>query len=112
MKNINEITKAEASEVKYILTDIDGVYDKNPREYPDAKLLTYVEDVEEIMDVAGGSGSKLGTGGMITKLIAAKIAKEHGIHTIIMNGNSPEGLYDIETGHINGTIINGGNKNG
>ena len=100
------------AELLIILTDIDGVYDKNPREHDDAKLLTYVEDVESIMDVAGGSGSKLGTGGMITKLIAARIAKQHGIHTVIMNGNNPEGLYDIETGHINGTVINGGNKNG
>ena len=91
-----------------ILTDIDGVYDKNPKQFSDAKLIPFAESADEIMDVAGGAGTSYGTGGMVTKLMAAKIAAKSNIHTIIMNGSSPERLYDIETGDIRGTVLNGG----
>ncbi len=90
-----------------ILTDIDGVYDSNPKEHNDAKMIDIVENVEDIMDVAGGAGSSFGTGGMITKLEAAKIAGVKGIHTIIMNGSAPKRLYDITTGTPVGTLIKG-----
>lgn len=95
-----------------ILTDIDGVYDKNPKQFSDAKLIPFAESADEIMDVAGGAGTSYGTGGMVTKLMAAKIAAKSNIHTIIMNGSSPERLYDIETGDIRGTVLNGGKTDG
>lgn len=96
------------AELLIMLTDIDGVYDKNPRQFSDAKLITFVEKADDIMGVAGGAGTSYGTGGMVTKLMAAKIAAESNIHTIIMNGSSPERLYDIETGDIRGTVLSGG----
>ncbi|MBR2973242.1 MAG: glutamate 5-kinase [Clostridia bacterium] len=90
-----------------ILSDIDGVYDSNPKEHADAKLINIVENVDDIMDVAGGAGSSLGTGGMVTKLEAAKIAGAKGIHTIIMNGSTPKHLYDITSGIPVGTLLKG-----
>ena len=83
------------------------MYDSNPKEHNDAKMIDIVENVEDIMDVAGGAGSSFGTGGMITKLEAAKIAGVKGIHTIIMNGSAPKRLYDITTGTPVGTLIKG-----
>ncbi len=99
-------TLAEAG-LLIILSDIDGVYDSNPKEHNDAKLIDIVESVDDIMDVAGGAGSSLGTGGMITKLEAAKIAGAKGIHTIIMNGSTPKRLYDITSGTPVGTLLKG-----
>ena len=62
-----------------ILTDTDGLYDSDPRQHPDAKLLTFVDRVtDEIMNSAGEAGSKRGTGGMKTKLDAAGYATENG----------------------------------
>ena len=66
-----------------------------------------IENVDDIMDVAGGAGSSLGTGGMVTKLEAAKIAGTKGIHTIIMNGSTPKHLYDITSGIPVGTLLKG-----
>lgn len=88
------------------MSDIDGLYDKNPREYPDAKLLEYVPRIDEtIKSYAGGAGSKRGTGGMVTKLQAAESAVRHGIPMIIVNGANPEILYDIFDGNFKGTYF-------
>lgn len=79
-----------------ILTDIDGLYDKDPRNNSDAKLIHTVDDItDEIRAFAGEKGSTLGTGGMITKVEAATIAKKAGITTIVANGEKPQLLYDI-----------------
>ena len=88
-----------------ILTDIEGVYDSNPKENKDAKLIDHVEHVDDIMCVAGGAGTGLGTGGMVTKLLAAKMAGEVGIHTIIMGGCNPKKLYDVVNGKPVGTLL-------
>lgn len=89
-----------------ILTDIDGYYDDNPRENPDARLIhTLTEISDEMIESAGGSGSDKGTGGMRTKLEAAKYAAAHGIETIIMSGDNPKKIFDIFDGHIIGTHI-------
>ncbi len=78
-----------------ILTDVDGLYDKNPA-LPDAKLIPYVERVTpQMINSAKEKGSEFASGGMITKLEAATIAKEHGIPTVIINGRRPEILYDL-----------------
>ena len=79
-----------------IFSDIEGLYDGNPKTDPDAKLISRVEDItDELKSVASGSGSNRGTGGMITKLEAAELATSHGIDVLITNGKNPERLYDI-----------------
>lgn len=87
-----------------IMSDIDGLYDKDPHTHPDAKLIPQVDEInEEIRLLAGGAGSKLGTGGMITKINAAKIATKNGIDMVIVNGREPENLYKIFDGVPTGT---------
>lgn len=77
-----------------IMSDIDGLYDSDPRKNPDAKLIPVVEEItDKIRELAGGAGTSLGTGGMITKINAAEIAVENGIDMIIMNGKNPDNLY-------------------
>lgn len=87
-----------------IMSDIDGLYDKDPHTHPDAKLIPQVDKInEEIRLLAGGAGSKLGTGGMITKINAAEIATKNGIDMVIVNGREPENLYKIFDGVPTGT---------
>ncbi len=89
-----------------LLTDIDGVYTKDPRTNSDAQLIEKVTQItKDLLDGANGAGSKLGTGGMITKLEAAKIAAESNIPTIITNGSNPNNLYDILDGKKVGTYF-------
>ena len=79
-----------------ILTDIDGLYTDNPRTNPDAKHIDVVDEItDEIMHMAHGSGSNRGTGGMATKLTAAKLSTEHGTDCIVLNGENPEILYNV-----------------
>ena len=87
-----------------LLSDIDGLYDADPHKNPDAKLISVVEKLDaRIYALAGGEGSSLGTGGMVTKLRAAKIATEAGCEMLIANGSRPEVLYDIVDGKSVGT---------
>ena len=87
-----------------ILSDIDGFFDKDPRLYKDAKLIEHIEQInEEIYQLAGGAGSRRGTGGMRTKLQAASLATAQGIDTIITNGKDPSILYQIIEGKKVGT---------
>lgn len=89
-----------------ILSDIDGLYDKNPTENPDAKLIPVVSKItDELRENAGGAGSGLGRGGMITKLNAAQIAMEAGIDMAILNGKNPDSLYDLLEGKKVGTYF-------
>lgn len=89
-----------------ILSDIDGLYDKNPNENPDANLIPVVSEItDELRKNAGGAGSSLGRGGMITKLNAAQIAMEAGIDMAILNGNNPDSLYDLLEGKKIGTYF-------
>lgn len=82
-----------------ILTDIDGFYDKNPALHPDARLFETVESITpELMALARGAGSELGTGGMETKLKAAQLACHTGIDTYIINGNAPENIHRLLAG--------------
>jgi glutamate 5-kinase len=74
-----------------ILSDIDGLYTANPRIDPDATLIPVVERVTpEIEALAGGAGSNVGTGGMITKIEAAKMATSSGVRVVIASGHSPD----------------------
>ncbi|MBQ7953932.1 MAG: glutamate 5-kinase [Clostridia bacterium] len=87
-----------------LLSDIDGLYDKDPHEFNDAKLINEVEEItEDILKLGGGKGSSLGTGGMATKLKAAMIATEAGCEMVIANGANPLKLYDIVEGEPVGT---------
>ena len=82
-----------------LLSDIDGLFDGDPRKNPDAKLIDTVEKIDEhIISLGGGSGSNLGTGGMATKLRAAQMATAAGCEMVIANGQSPEVLYDVAAG--------------
>lgn len=89
-----------------ILSDIDGFYDRDPRLYKDAKLLSRIEKIDDsTYDLAGGAGSRRGTGGMRTKLQAADLATAQGINVLVMNGKNPEALYDIMEGKKVGTLF-------
>jgi glutamate 5-kinase len=86
------------------MSDIDGLYDKDPHTDPSARLIPEVTEItEDIRRLAGGTGTSLGTGGMITKINAAQIACENGIDLIIVNGREPENLYKIFDGIPVGT---------
>lgn len=87
-----------------LLSDIDGLYTADPRKDADAALIPVVEALtEEVMALGGGNGSSLGTGGMATKLRAARIVTEAGIDMVIANGEKPEIIYDILDGGAVGT---------
>ncbi len=87
-----------------LLSDIDGLFDGDPRKNPDAKLIDTVEKIDEhIISLGEGSGSNLGTGGMATKLRAAQMATAAGCEMVIANGQSPEVLYDVAAGKRVGT---------
>ena len=100
------VASLSGADLLLILSDIDGLYDDDPRTNLDAKPITVVEEITpEIESVAGGAGTNLGTGGMSTKINAAKIAVEAGIDMVIMNGNAPELLYDLFENKEIGTIF-------
>ena len=89
-----------------ILSDIDGLYDADPRQNHQAKLIDVVEKIDDsIISLAGGAGSNRGTGGMITKIHAAKAATEAGCDMLIANGADPQVLYDILDGKKIGTLF-------
>ena len=91
-----------------ILSDINGLYDADPRLYPSAKLISRIERIDEtVYALAGGAGSRRGTGGMKTKLQAAQLATAQGIDTVITNGKSPEAIYEIINGNSAGTFFAG-----
>ena len=92
-----------------ILTDIDGLYDKNPKTCPDAKRIPLVRAItDEVRAMAGGAGSSRGTGGMATKIRAAQVAAEAHIPTVILAGDDPENLYRVFEGENIGTVFDCG----
>ena len=92
------------AELLILLSDIDGLYTGDPHANPEAKLIAQVDELTpEILALAGGSASGLGTGGMMTKLHAARIAAEAGCDMVIANGGNPDVLYDIVAGERVGT---------
>ena len=84
------------------LSDVDGLYDSDPRSNPDARLIDRIDEInDEIIAIAGGAGTDRGTGGMIAKLNAARLVTEAGIPMFIMNGHDPELLYTLlDGGHV------------
>lgn len=91
-----------------ILSDINGFYDSDPRLHPNAKLIERVEKIDKnLLSLAGGAGSRRGTGGMKTKLGAAMLATANGTDTVITNGKNPEAIYDIINDKNVGTLFVG-----
>ena len=89
-----------------ILTDINGVYDKNPKLHSDAKKIDYLYQITEEMIISTeSSGSKMGTGGMKSKLVAAKRAISLGVPVFVGVGNGDDKLLNILHGHGDGTYI-------
>ncbi len=89
-----------------ILSDIDGLYDDDPRENPQAKRIPRVKEITpQLYRICGGAGTSLGTGGMETKLRAAEIAAKAGIQTHVINGTPPENLYLALEGEDIGTVF-------
>ena len=100
------VAELSRADLLLILSDIDALYDDDPRSNPEAKPIPLVEKITpEIEAVAGGAGTSLGTGGMSTKITAAKIATNAGIDMIIMNGKDPEMLYDLFEDKEIGTLF-------
>ena len=100
------IAKIVEADLLIILTDIDGLFNANPREDENAVLIHSVDEItDDILALAGGSGTARGTGGMITKLHAAQIATQAGIDTVVMNGSDPEDLYKLLDGRQIGTLF-------
>ena len=94
-----------------ILSDIDGLYNKNPQKYADAKLIELVGDItEDVKNMAGGEGSKFGTGGMITKIIAAEMATKIGTNLVIANGDDPKNITRVVEKENIGTLFVRKNK--
>lgn len=87
-----------------ILSDIDGLYTADPRKNADARLLRQVVAADPALDeIAGGAGSRRGTGGMVTKVSAARLAAQHGIDTYLLSGSDPRNLYTLLDGGAVGT---------
>ena len=99
-----QVAKLVSADTLLILSDIDGFFSANPAEDENAVLIPVVDRIDEaLLHMAGPSVSHLGTGGMATKLGAAKLATEAGIDTVIMNGSTPEDIYRLLDGRQVGT---------
>ena len=88
-----------------LFSDIDGLYDSDPRANEKARLISRVEDIANVEKNAGGVGSNVGTGVMVTKIEAAKIANGAYISMLITNGKNIDSLYDIISGKEVGTLF-------
>ncbi len=90
----------------FLLTDVDQLYSADPRSNPHAKpitLVSHIRELDEFQVQVGDSGSSWGTGGMMTKIEAARIATSSGVRTVIMDGQHPENVEKIIHGEMIGT---------
>ena len=102
-----EVSALIGADALILLTDTNGLYDCNPRENANAKLISTIEKIDDkILNMADAAGSQRGTGGMKSKIMAAKIAVDAGIATAIINGDDPRNIYSILSGNKIGTIFN------
>ena len=98
------VAKLVNADLLVLLSDIDGLYTDDPRKNPEATLIPVVDEItEEVLALAGGAGSGLGSGGMATKLKAAQLAMAAGMDMVIANGEAPEALYALLEGKHIGT---------
>ncbi|GAA4713398.1 glutamate 5-kinase [Brevibacillus fulvus] len=94
-----------------IITDTDGLYDKDPRKHKDAVRIPYLAEITAEAEAAAGDAGSLGTGGMRSKIIAAKTAQNLGISTFIGRATRPDSLLEIAAGRGEGTYVSGKNEN-
>ncbi len=99
------VAKIVKADILVLFSDIDGLYSSDPRSNPDAQLISRVEDITKVENTASGAATNVGTGGMVTKLEAAKIANGAGISMLIANGNNIDSMYDIIDGKEVGTLF-------
>ncbi len=100
------VAQSISAEKLILLSDIDGLYTADPHLNPDAELIQWASAVDDhILSLAGASNSNLGTGGMVTKLEAARICLSCGCDMIITNGNNPANIYDVVDGKPVGTTF-------
>ncbi len=98
------VAKLVKADMLVLLSDINGLYTADPRKDPNATLIPTVDNITpEVLSLAGGTGSSLGSGGMATKLKAAQLAMDAGIDMVITNGETPEDLYSLLEGKSIGT---------
>jgi len=94
------------AEMLFIATDIDGLYDRDPRRHVDARPVLAVTEIgEDVLAMAGGAGSAVGTGGMRTKILAAQRAAAAGIDTALINGTRPDVLHALQADRLIGTRL-------
>ena len=100
------VASIAGAEALIILSDIDGLYSTDPHKDQSAKIIPVVPEINQyIEEIAGGAGSSFGSGGMATKINAAKIATTAGVDMLIMNGKNPEDLYKLFDGEEIGTYF-------
>lgn len=100
------VAESVKADVLVLFSDIDGLYTADPHKCDNAKLINRVNKIDgSIVALAGGKGTEFGTGGMVTKLEAAKICMACGCDMVITNGNNPAALYDIIEGKEVGTTF-------
>ena len=105
------VAKTIGADILVLMSDIDGLFTADPNKDADARLIEIVEEItSEIESFAGGAGSELGTGGMSTKIGAARMVTQSGCDMVIINGNYPDKLYDIVEGKTAGTLFKGNRK--
>ena len=98
------VSESVKADTLVLLPDLDGLYTADPHTHPEATLIEKITKIDEsVLGLAGGSNSKQGTGGMVTKLHAAKICLGCGCDMIIANGDDPTNLYKIIDGESVGT---------
>ena len=94
-----------AADLVIVLSDVDGLYERDPRTDPDAGRLEYAEATDPGLDALAGAGGSLGRGGMVTKVRAARTAARSGAHTVIANGRKEGVLARILAGEPEGTLL-------
>lgn len=100
------VAQSVSADKLILLSDIDGLYTADPHLDPNAELIQWASAVDDqILSLAGVSNSNLGTGGMITKLEAARICLSCGCDMVITNGNKPANIYDVIAGKSVGTTF-------
>ena len=100
------VSKLVDADLLIMLSDIDGLYNKNPNIYDDAKIFKEIHDItDELRQMAGGAGSRFGTGGMTSKLAAAEILFENQQEMVLTNGKRIREIKDIIAGQEIGTYF-------
>jgi len=95
-----------SADLLILFSDIDGVYEKNPKEFPDSKLIEEVRDIDTLREnISIGSANNFGTGGIATKLDAAQLALSYGIPTVLAHGGKSRVMEALAAGSQKGTAF-------